>query len=136
MESNVNIRIFVPQFRDEWWDVPRGETRAAPPGQRKATLISTPYEGGPERQADYVQCVHCQHPFLYTRGSGNVRGWCIRCNGMFCGPECETCVPAEQLMKNLEAGMDFEQAKRHRPIKVSVPCAVPASAGGILLGRK
>lgn len=103
-----------------------GTRRSAPAGQVRGVLVSQAYEGGPEQQVDLCQCCHCQAVFPYVRGSGAVRGWCMRCGGITCGNHlCDVCVPWQQLIANLEAGMDYEAARRHRPIVASVPAAVP-----------
>lgn len=118
--------ILTPQRRP-LTEVSREHARAAPASQRRGVLISRAYEGGPEEHIDLIACVHCQRIFPYVRGSGNVRGWCMRCSGIHCGLGCEECVPWRQMIANLEAGMGFDQAKRHRP--------VTASVGGVLLGK-
>ena len=98
--------------------------RRAPASQRRGVLVSG--EGGKQECADLVQCCHCQAIFPFVRGSGTDRGWCMGCNQMTCGHAlCDPCVPWQQMIANLEAGMDYEAAKRHRPIMASVP------AGGL-----
>lgn len=130
--------ILVPKTARNLTEVPLEDRRAAPKSQRIGVLLSRAYEGGPEQAIDIVSCVHCQAVWPWVRGSGNLRGWCCRCNGFFCGPECEMCVPALQMLHNMGdhgGAMPFDQAKRHRPITASVPAGVPASKDGILLGR-
>jgi hypothetical protein len=35
------------------------------------------------------QCVHCGFTWEYHPGSGDARGWCVKCNGFVCArPEC------------------------------------------------
>lgn len=113
----------------ELTEVKRRDRRAAPAGQRRGVLVSRAYEGGPEQQHDVVQCCHCQRVWVYRRGSGVRRGWCMGCNGITCGSHaCDVCVPFQQLLDNLAAGMDYEAARRHRPVKASVPAAPPKPA--------
>lgn len=51
-----------------------------------------------------IQCRHCGCHWVPQPGSGNVRGFCARCNGPVCGPKCAACVPVEVMLENLEAG--------------------------------
>jgi hypothetical protein len=90
-------------------------------GRRAGVLISTPFESDATQHRDLVQCVHCQFTTVWTPGSGRYWGWCARCNGFYCGwkPTCHQCVPALQMIENLEAGMPYELAIRHRPIRIS-----------------
>ncbi len=48
------------------------------------------------------QCVHCGDHHLIVRGSGRIRGWCQRCNGFVCGPQCAACVPFERWLEQME----------------------------------
>lgn len=52
------------------------------------------------------QCCHCGCHVLSVKGSGKIRGWCMRCNGWTCGPNCPTahlgCVPFETLLEVME----------------------------------
>lgn len=129
--------LHFPKATKELCDVPRKDRRSAPAAQRRGVGVLTPLEGGPVQEMDLCQCCHCQTIFVYVRGSGNIRGSCMRCgtNGIAaitCGaPECDVCVPAEQLIENMGAGMPFHEARAYRPIKASVP----RSPGGILLGK-
>lgn len=61
---------------------------------------------------DTVQCQHCGAHWVPERGSGRVRGWCMRCNGPTCGAEpCETtCQTQEQLIEAIEAAARMEQS--------------------------
>ena len=80
-----------------------------------------------------VQCVHCGGHFLCSPGSGKIRGWCPRCNGYVCGPQCEECVPQELRLERMDAGIPEEiAAQMPRPAVVSVPRKV--TAGGVILG--
>lgn len=65
----------------------------------------------------FTQCVHCGRHVQYQPGSGRLRGWCWRCNGMFCGPDCEKCVAKEQQLENMAQGKD---ATADHPIAVPV----------------
>lgn len=115
-------------------EVPLEDRRAAPEGQRIGVLISQDAEGGLEQHIDLIACCHCQRIFPFVKGSGRLRGWCLRCNKITCGPGCEECVPWRQMLASMEAGMTFAQARRHRPIMASVPDGVPQSPAGVLLG--
>lgn len=122
----------------EQTEVKAADRRAAPESQLRGVLVSTPYEGGPTQQLDLVQCCHCQRVWAYQRGSGVERGWCMNCSGITCGSrECDVCVPAEQLIKNLEAGMPFAVARQHRPIVGGMATMEKCekTASGLLLGR-
>lgn len=68
-----------------------------------------------------LQCCHCGGHWVPRPGSGTVRGFCQNCNGPVCGPGCAACVPAEQMLENIEKGrpLDF------RP--VVVPVTFPAA---------
>lgn len=36
------------------------------------------------------QCAHCQFSWEYKPGSGDRRGWCLKCHAFICArPECE-----------------------------------------------
>lgn len=109
--------------------------RAAPAGQLAGVLVSTPRDGGKEVQTDMIRCCHCQRVWAWVVGSGRWRGRCGCCGGITCGPHCpvQGCVPALQLIENLEAGMTFEAACLYRSIKVAVPAAVPGAFSGIVL---
>lgn len=66
---------------------------------------------------DTLQCVHCGGHWVVKPGSGNVRGFCGRCNGFICGPGCERCVPTELLLENIEQGRPLDFV----PTTVNVP---------------
>lgn len=61
--------------------------------------------GGEQWQhvADTVRCVHCQRHFVMRKGSGKQRGFCFKCNGIFCGAACAPCVPFEKKLDVAEA---------------------------------
>jgi len=53
------------------------------------------------------RCVHCGRHWLAVKGSGTVRGFCLRCNGHTCGPKCVAltygpCVPHDVYLLFLE----------------------------------
>jgi hypothetical protein len=49
------------------------------------------------------QCVHCGTHFIPVKGSGKVRGWCMKCHGVTCGAlNCCTCVPFEKKLELIE----------------------------------
>ena len=43
-------------------------------------------------------CVHCGGQFIVVPGSGTVRGFCLKCDGVLCGnPKClANCLPFEK----------------------------------------
>jgi hypothetical protein len=59
-----------------------------------------------------LQCVHCGAHWLVQPGSGKIRGWCMQCNGPFCGPQCAKCIPTDLLLENMEKGRPLD----YRPI--------------------
>lgn len=53
--------------------------------------------GRTTREADSLQCVHCDLHWIVEPGSGAKRGWCHHCGGPHCGaPGCWTCRPFQQ----------------------------------------
>lgn len=65
-------------------------------------------EGG-FREADTLQCVHCQAHWVVQPGSGRQRGFCMRCMGPTCGASCDACVPFERWLDSVEQGIPLEQ---------------------------
>ena len=62
-------------------------------------------EHGSEVHTDFLQCVHCQGVWPVRPGSGKVRGFCLKCNGPICGPQCHDCIgPWEKRLEMFEAG--------------------------------
>lgn len=55
--------------------------------------------------ASTLRCVHGGEHFISIKGSGTKRGWCMKCDGVFCGPQHAACCHWE---KKIE---DFEQSK-------------------------
>lgn len=72
--------------------------------------ITDPGSDKPLLEAGTLQCVHCGGHWFPQPGSGKVRGFCMNCNGPVCGPACQVCVHAEQLLENIEKGrpLDFK----------------------------
>ena len=102
----------------------------APSHSKNGILIETPQDSDRDVVRDTVQCCHCGRIWLYERGSGKVRGFCMSCRAVTCGPHCPVgtgCVPQEQMLRNIEAGQPLD----YRP----VIAAVPRSTGGVLLGK-
>lgn len=59
-------------------------------------------EGQPIR-GETLQCCHCGCHWQLVKGSGKVRGFCMRCNGPTCGPACsKECVPQEKMLEIME----------------------------------
>ena len=55
--------------------------------------------------ADTLTCCHCGYVWIPMRGSGRVRGFCTKCNGVTCGGEkCRTCLPQEKYLDLVEQG--------------------------------
>ena len=53
-----------------------------------------------------AMCVHCGMHFEMVRGSGKIRGWCMKCGGITCGqPDCDRCIP-------LEARLDYAEGTK------------------------
>lgn len=82
--------------------------------ERGTIILTDPGRDKPLAEIATAQCCHCGCHFPIQPGSGIERGFCTRCNGPVCGRGCAECVPAEQLLENLESGRDLS----HRPIIV------------------
>jgi len=62
------------------------------------------------------RCCHCGQHWIYQPGSGATRGFCQRCNGFICGPDCAAyefvpvgdCLPHEKYIEALE-GLDLSK---------------------------
>lgn len=53
--------------------------------------------------AHTVQCCHCNKHYVSVKGSGQIRGLCLRCGGKTCGdPGCNVCIPYERAMEQQE----------------------------------
>lgn len=59
------------------------------------------------KEADTLQCVHCSNHWIVKKGSGIVRGFCVKCDGYTCGNQqtCHECFPFEERMDLYEKGM-------------------------------
>ena len=53
-----------------------------------------------------IQCVHCGRHWIPKPGSKKVRGFCMKCNGPFCGKKCQECIPHERYIEILEMGLN------------------------------
>lgn len=79
--------------------------------------------------------------FFVEAGSGKKRGWCMRCAAATCGQhKCDQCIHWKKKMELIEsgrAGMDLITTGvcDSLPASVSVPCDVPVSSGGVILGK-
>ena len=93
---------------------PRG---IAAPRQQTGALTITPEDGSPVVEIPTITCCHCGRVWQWIPGSGRNRGFCLKCNAFFCGPQCQACVPQEQQLENLEAGRPVD----YRPVKVLIP---------------
>jgi hypothetical protein len=69
----------------------------------RAILID-PGADKPISEVGTLQCCHCGGHWAPQPGSGRVRGWCQRCQGPVCGPDCAECIPVLQYIENLEKG--------------------------------
>lgn len=71
------------------------------------------------------QCCHCGSHWIAIKGSGRVRGYCSRCDGHTCGPECPTrrwgCVPFDVWLLAQEGKIDLNNI----PIVGRVECEIP-----------
>lgn len=53
--------------------------------------------------ATTLQCPHCMGHFVSRKGSGHLRGFCMKCMGVTCGKrECIPCIP---FMKEFEKSL-------------------------------
>lgn len=75
-------------------------------------IISDPGSDKPILEVATIQCVHCGRHWVPSPGSGRTRGFCMNCSGYICGPDCQNCVPTEQMLENIEAGRPLD----YRPI--------------------
>lgn len=77
--------------------------------------LADPGADRPLAEVKTLQCVHCGGHWYPRPGSGRVRGWCMNCNGVVCGPGCAECVPVEVYLENMEKGRPHD----FRPVAVS-----------------
>lgn len=60
---------------------------------------------GGREVAHTKQCPHCQEHFISVKGSGKLRGFCMRCMAITCGKQaCHICVPFEKKIEAMEKG--------------------------------
>ena len=57
-------------------------------------------------------CCHCGGHFVVQPGSGVLRGWCMNCSGVVCGPGCFECIPTEVLLESMEKGIPPDEVRR------------------------
>ena len=58
---------------------------------------------GHTKEFETRQCVHCSGHWVVVHGSGNKRGFCMKCMGPLCGKEaCFRCVPFEASLEAIE----------------------------------
>lgn len=77
---------------------------------------------------DLLQCVHCRHSWEVVVGSGISRGWCNNCVGYTCGNSlCIECVPFEQRLANIEAGIPALTPKPEMVSVLAMPTETPKS---------
>lgn len=65
-------------------------------------LISV--DGGPVKEADTLQCPHCNCHFVSFQGSGEKRSYCRKCMATTCGREAcvRECLPHEERLERIE----------------------------------
>ena len=71
-----------------------------------ATIIINDPGCNQERHMDVLTCVHCQRAWIVQPGSGRMRGFCGKCNGVTCGSRkcCDCLGPIEKRIELYEAG--------------------------------
>lgn len=56
--------------------------------------------------AHTIQCGHCGSHFVSIRGSGKIRGFCLKCMKTTCGEiRCDICIPFEEKLDRYEKGL-------------------------------
>jgi hypothetical protein len=97
-------------------------THAMRSGRSAGVLISAPLDSDKIRHQDLIRCCHCSFLTTYQPGSMRQWGYCASCDGYFCGwkESCHVCVPEELLIENLELGLPYHLAVRHRPTRISL----------------
>lgn len=92
------MEIIVPN--PQWSGLPKIKGAASAGRSVRGTIFLDGQEVG-----ETVQCCHCQRHWIYRKGSGKRRGWCLNCNAMHCGrKECDTCTPFEKKLELYEKG--------------------------------
>ena len=80
---------------------------------------------------DTKQCCHCDKIFPYKKGSGNIRGFCMRCMKITCGnPACVECFPMRERLNLYERGLLPEVTSPRSEIKMKQS---GRSKGGVIL---
>ncbi len=71
---------------------------------RQADVGPAPRTGMDVSEGDTAMCVHCQRHWIIKPGSGAVRGFCAKCNGVTCGKmKCENeCLPFARELELME----------------------------------
>ena len=70
----------------------------------KGYLYTVESDGRMEEH-DTFQCCHCNAHFMIVKGSGKIRGFCMKCMQVTCGKlECDICVPFEKKLEAIERG--------------------------------
>lgn len=55
--------------------------------------------------AHTIQCGHCGCHFISIRGSGKIRGFCMKCMKTTCGKiKCDVCIPYEYKLDKIDGG--------------------------------
>ncbi len=55
--------------------------------------------------AHTLQCCHCGCHYISIKGSGKIRGFCIRCMKVTCGSKlCDICIPQEEQLNKMDGG--------------------------------
>ena len=67
---------------------------------------------GPGFECDLLQCVHCGRHWKVESGSRKKRGFCYKCMGVHCGPDCVAakpgeCVPQEKYLDNVRRSISI-----------------------------
>ena len=72
-----------------------------------------PSKDKPLLELKTIQCVHCGGHFSPVKNNGYPKGgFCWRCNGPICGPNCLECIPEDLYLENIEKG----RPDNYRPI--------------------
>ncbi len=90
---------------------------------RKGVGIITDPDLAREIHMDTIMCVHCGMHWIPVKGSGKVRGYCCKCNGPTCGPQCHECIPNEKFVDLLETHVNPLLTVDVKRLPKSVPTA-------------
>lgn len=67
----------------------------------QGTVIITDLNNNTQ-EFDTQCCVHCRKHWIFKKGSGRKRGFCIKCMGPTCGcKECDNCIPYEKVIEKI-----------------------------------